>query len=394
MDKIIKRENLSNIFCVPPEQLVFDKNNSRLLSEDCFDKEQLSEIDIIKLLIKYDIDELLLSIAQNGYLNIEPLYVVQENGGRYKVIEGNRRLAALKLFRDQTLAEECGIMLPVMELSKAKTLDSILVYVSQNENSALAYIGFKHINGPHKWDSIAKARFVLNLYKRGFKVSDISKMIGDTHDTIRKMLLGILVLEQAAEEEIFTTEDRYPSLKVLPFSHLYTALTRKEYRKFLGIEKIFSDHPVPQEKMENLRKVLRWIFGSKKDDIKPVIQSQNPDIKSLGTIILNTSALSILETTNSLDSALQQTMPANVAFKDALIMALFKSKEALGFVSDVDKEDKDAKYLSSQLKNVVTSICSIIDYKVNDENIKNEVYEKLMKLFSSNASALDILKNI
>ncbi|MEZ5284996.1 MAG: hypothetical protein R2712_09350 [Vicinamibacterales bacterium] len=31
---------------------------------------------------------------------------------------------------------------------------------------AREFIGFKHINGPHKWDAIAKARFAANWYRK------------------------------------------------------------------------------------------------------------------------------------------------------------------------------------------------------------------------------------
>ncbi len=42
-----------------------------------------------------DIGELVMSILANGFFESEALYIVKEEG-RYVVIEGNRRLAAVK----------------------------------------------------------------------------------------------------------------------------------------------------------------------------------------------------------------------------------------------------------------------------------------------------------
>ena len=388
----VSADHAANIFSVSPEQLVLDKDNPRLLPEEYSGQDMATDEDVIKALAQYDLEELLQSIAQNGYLNIEPLYVVPEAGGKYKVLEGNRRLAAIKLFRDPVLAKACGVTLPALEEPQARSLNSILVYETQDENSGLAYIGFKHINGPHKWDSIAKARFILRLYKRGIPIPQISKMIGDTHDTIKKMLLGMTVLEQAAEAELFTAEDRHSSLKVLPFSHLYTALTRKEYQQFLGIGKEFSDRPVPQEKLGDLEKVLRWIYGSRKDDVKPVIRSQNPDIKSLGTVLASTRARSVLETTNDLDAAFQQTVPPTIAFKDALVAALLKSKEALSHASDVETADEDAQNLSLQLKNTANSVFKIVHKEKDDSEAMSDIYKFLFEKMSSQPDLLKAFK--
>ena len=390
----VSADHAANIFSVSPEQLVLDKDNPRLLPEEYSGQDMATDEDVIKALAQYDLEELLQSIAQNGYLNIEPLYVVPEAGGKYKVLEGNRRLAAIKLFRDPVLAKACGVTLPALEEPQARSLNSILVYETQDENSGLAYIGFKHINGPHKWDSIAKARFILRLYKRGIQVSQISKMIGDTHDTIKKMLLGMTVLEQAAEAELFTAEDRHPSLKVLPFSHLYTALTRKEYQKFLDIGKEFSENPVPMAKLENLENVLRWLFGSKKDDIKPVIGSQNPDIKRLGTVLTSTRALAVLATTKSLDDAFQQTISPTIAFKDALVAAVYKSKDALNYASDVENADEDAQNLSLQLKNTANTIHGIINKSEDRGAISGDAYQILIEALSTDPKFADIFKMI
>ena len=70
-----------------------------------------------------------------------------------------------------------------------------------------SYIGFKHINGPHRWDALAKARFAATWYrkerKHGLTLEKIAQRLGDRHDTVVRLVNGIFVLDQA-EEKRFT----------------------------------------------------------------------------------------------------------------------------------------------------------------------------------------------
>lgn len=382
----------NHIFYLSPEELVLDQDNPRLLPEEYSGIELATEEEIIRALAQYDLNELLQSIAENGYLNIEPLYIQKIGPNKYKVLEGNRRLAAIKLLRNNELARRCGITLPKIESHILATTDKILVHEAQNEKDGLAYIGFKHINGPHKWDSIAKARFVLNLYKKSYPIDQISKMIGDTHNTIQKMLIGMTVLEQASEEGIFYIEDRHSSLKVFPFSHLYTALTRKEYQQYLGLQKNILKNPVPKENLARLEKVLHWIYGSKSDDIRPVIKSQNPDIKNLGTVLSHSRALAVLESRNDLDEAIKQTISPGIALKDSLVAALFNAKEALGYSSDVVNIDEDTQDLALQLKKTTESVYQLLT-KEDDNVNQNKILEVLINQLKENPSILNSIFN-
>ena len=90
----------------------------------------------------------------------------------------------------------------------------------------------------------------------------------------------MFILDQAREAKFTTLKDRYPG-KRFAFSHLYTALTRPGYREFLGLDDEWrvndpKPNPVPKKNLENLQKCLVWLYGSKPDDIKPVIRPKIP----------------------------------------------------------------------------------------------------------------------
>ena len=215
-------------------------------------------------------------ITANGYMDIEPLVVMSDPASRNDkllVLEGNRRLAALRLLREPTLAgrvassEGLRITIPQLDGSLRATLNQVSVYPVASRERARPFIGFKHINGPAKWDAYAKARFAAEWYREerseGIALADIAKAIGDRHNTIRRMVSAIYVLEQAGRRRLFDLEDRYT--RRFNFSHLYTALSRSQYMDYLCLGAAWARHDpepdqVPPDKLEELRKVLVWIL--------------------------------------------------------------------------------------------------------------------------------------
>src|ERR1700709_512381 len=87
----------------PEQDLRFDVRNPRL-SED----EDVSQEDLLKRLWRdFAVDELALSIAANGFFPHEPLFAAEEEG-ELIVVEGNRRLAAVRLLRHASMRADVG----------------------------------------------------------------------------------------------------------------------------------------------------------------------------------------------------------------------------------------------------------------------------------------------
>ena len=312
---------------VPVEWLDLDRQNPRLTGI----VEETGEADVIAALYRSeDLSELLESIASNGYLDIEPLIVLL-NQDRLIVVEGNRRLAAVRLFRDLNLVDRVSatggvrINVPSFPEKFLPTLTCVSVYRVDTREDAWPFIGFKHINGAAKWKSYAKAKFAADWYKQGnVNLANIASRIGDRHDTVKRMVNAIYVLEQAKENDIFSMEDLWGHR--FNFSHLYTALSRSAYMQFLGIKSTWasldpSPNPVDLDNLERLEEILKWIYGSKMDNVPPVVQSQNPHIKQLGEVLLNQEALAVLRSEGSLLEAHLSIQPAGRKFSVALVSA-------------------------------------------------------------------------
>ncbi|WP_434107944.1 ParB/Srx family N-terminal domain-containing protein [Paraburkholderia caffeinilytica] len=333
----------------PTSLLEFDRTNPRLVTGDSYST--ASDEDIISALNEIaSLDELITSICTNKYLDLEPLIVIGEPSGPFRVLEGNRRLASIKLILDPELAKRCRISMP--KPIPKKILDSIAtvtVWRVKTESDAQAFIGFKHINGPHRWDAYAKARFVADWYKKemgnGLSIDAIARQLGDDNDTIRAYIGGILVLEQAEKARLFEISNRYNKGK-FAFSHLYTALGRTEYQDFLGLESGWNRSPdidpVPRKNAEKLGEVLRYIYGSKQDEIAPLVKSQNPDLKQVGEVIAHPVALERIRAGATLALAYNDVRSPYEVFSEALGQAHLKLTQA---VDTLPKYTGDASLL-------------------------------------------------
>ena len=127
---------------VPTELLDFDPANPRLI-EDGIKNPTDAQI-ILSLSDTADLAEVVESIAANGYIDIEPI-IAQKTGKRWRVLEGNRRLAAIRILQNPSLAKGTGINPPKISPEHRKSLEEVTVYAVSNPDQAREYIGFKHI---------------------------------------------------------------------------------------------------------------------------------------------------------------------------------------------------------------------------------------------------------
>lgn len=329
---------------VDPVSLSLDTKNPRFAAYGGHRKEK----DVIRYLLDHaDLRELVESIAANGYVDFEPLVVIDEDAsGKLTVIEGNRRVAAIKLLRNNDLAVSFQVTLPPVRSDLEPTLKRAKILEVPTREAARQYIGFKHINGPHKWDAFAKGKFAADWYRAerasGTTIHDIANRLGDRHDTILRLVNGIYVLEQAKRLKLFEIEDRALNRPFF-FSHLYTALTRTPYREYLGLDLEWRQaepipDPVPVTHREKLKQVLIWIYGSASDEIEPLVKSQNPHIKELGEVLAHPVALKRLEATDDLKKAHAEVTTRGKKFEESLVKAVKHGEEAQ---QNVDAYDGD-----------------------------------------------------
>lgn len=311
--------------------LAFDPKNPRLAEFGLTDKS--TEAEVLEILWKaMDVRELVMSIAASGFFRHEPLIVTQEDG-KNVVIEGNRRLAAVKVLLVPAIAKELNADIPTITSRAKKALEEIPTLPGTRKD-AWRYLGFKHVNGPAKWSSYAKARYIADVHRKfSVKLEDIAKQIGDTHKTVQRLFRGLMVIEQAERLKAFRLDDRWRSR--FYFSHLYTGLDYDGISMFIGLRTETEEdrEPVPIEKKKELGELCRWLYGSKKEETPPIISRQNPHLRQLNTILSNREALAALRDGDSLDHAFETSRPSSTVFEESLLASKRNLEKARGMLS-------------------------------------------------------------
>lgn len=312
--------------------LHFDRENPRLAEYGITAKTGEDEILTI-LWDAMDVRELVQSIAASGFFPHEPLMIVRENG-RDVVIEGNRRLAAVKVLLHHDLVAKNKWEVPNLPTKAREQLSELPVIVSTRKET-WRYLGFKHVNGPAKWSSFAKAMYIAEVH-RTFNVplADIAEQIGDRHNTVQRLYRGLMVVEQAEKLKVFDRENRYNSK--FAFSHLYTGLDYDGITDFLKIrpEDEETDQPVPSARKRELGEVLLWMYGSKKENRPPVVESQNPHLRQLNEALKSKEATGALRAGADIDTAFQLSRPPDVVFEEALLAAKRALSKAQASITD------------------------------------------------------------
>lgn len=316
---------------ISPAELFLDPANPRLAGHEFALEDQDG---ILEWLWKNkSVDELVDSILASGFWQHEELFAAHEDG-KLVVVEGNRRLAAVKVLADPSLRRrlrirDFGPVSPEVEQSTRQ-----LPVLVQPRKEIWEFIGFKHVNGPQEWDSIAKAQYVYRVHQEfGVDLPTIARTIGDRHETVNRLFSGYLVLKQAQDGGLFDPDDCYQ--KRFPFSHLWTALGYANVKAFLGVdsERLQRPNPIPVEKTADLRTFLLWLFGSRKDEIRPRVTRQNPDLRRLAESLGSPRGVQILQADLPLEAAYEASLGDERLFQDALIEAEQKLREAKRFVA-------------------------------------------------------------
>ena len=300
--------NLSEqIRSYPVDALLLDPENPRLAEtlKDASQAELLRE-----LYQSYDLEPLLLSLAQSGYFTEEPLIGVptepsEEGNARFTIVEGNRRLAALKILLFDWARETTGVQsLPDIEDQVSLKLSPVPVKEYQSREDVVPYLGVRHIRGVKDWDALAKARYVRWLRENGHSIRDISRLVGDRGDVVRRWLLTLYVLEQANS----VSDERWKeSPKEFKFSWLYTALGYARIREYLGLQEESRQNPTPipisPNNTDRLIDHMNDLYGPPPGDRKEAKVHESREIRRLAAVYNSNEALDSLRGGSTLDVA-------------------------------------------------------------------------------------------
>lgn len=354
----------NTIIQIDTTELMFDRQNPRLYEYGVTADSQDEEILEI-LWDTMDVRELVQSIQASGFFSHEALFVSKEKG-EYIVIEGNRRLAAVKVLLSDSFSIKYGVEKLSEQERTSLRLHNLPCKVISRED-AWRFLGFKHVNGPAKWSGFAKATYIAKVHNE-YKVplDQVARQIGDRHNTVQRLYRGLMLLVQAERKKVFDVEDRYNQR--LYFSHLYTCMNYEGYSSFLGLrdEGENEQEPVAQEKLKELGELCVWLFGSKKLDRKPVVVSQNPDLRKLGEVLANSEALAALRANESLDTAYEISRSPTAILEESILTAKRNLQKARAFLTLGFNGQADLLRHANDTANLASDLASEMEMKIGN----------------------------
>jgi hypothetical protein len=315
---------------VEVSKLLLDARNPRLAEFGT--GPHATQFDLLQTLWKeMAVEEVAMSIAYSGYFEHEPLFVEESGKGRYVVIEGNRRLAAVELLLDAELRKRLrATNLPTITKEQAERLSELPVVLTTRRD-CWRYLGFKHVNGPATWGSYAKAQYIAHVHHEyGVLLEDIAAQIGDSNSTVERMYRGLMIVEQAEAAKVFNRADIAKSR--FYFNYIYTGMDYPGISSFLGLgtKGTTEREPVASSKVKNLRDLFVWLYGSESQDIPSLIQSQNPDLKTLDNVLTQEAGVRALRDGLPLSVAHDISQGDERIFRQSLQQAKQNLQKALG----------------------------------------------------------------
>lgn len=347
---------------VDTDKLLFDSENPRLV--EYLEGKRPTQEDLLRILWEQmAVDELAMSIAASGYFEHQPLFVISEKS-KLIVIEGNRRLAAVKLLRDASLRKELRATdLPSVSRRRVQDLATLPVFRTTRKE-AWQYLGFTHVNGPAKWESYSKAQYIAQVHNEfGVPLDDIARQIGDRHQTVQRFYRALMVIEQAEKAKVFNRSNRYKGH--FSFSHLYTGLDYEGIAAFLELRDVSmeSRKPVPRKRMKELGEFCKWLYGNKSRDEKPVVHSQNPHLRQLDEVLRSQVATASLRADMPLSVALDVSYGDDRIFSKALHQAREELRKAHGTLSTGFHGDKDLLDLGDKVADLANDLAVEMERK-------------------------------
>jgi ParB-like nuclease domain len=286
------------------DRLRYDPKNPRV-AERLDGNATQAQIEQLLLGSEMKARELVPSFIENGYIPYEPL-IVRPEGQNYVVVEGNRRLAALRsMVKSEDPIEEQAVQ------DHQLSTPPCLVF-SGDEKQLLAYLGLRHLSKTKDWSTSAKGAFVERILRAGIDLQEAGRLTNTTTNALRLILLTRRLLEQANELGLELTGTGGDGETV--FWQLGDAVRRARTKAYLRLMENPDPLLAPEYDQSRFENLIGWLYGNPKTGQLRVINSIR-DIATLDSCLGHERATKALESGASLAEAQEelQAAGANIA---------------------------------------------------------------------------------
>lgn len=256
----------------------------------------------------FDVKSLEISIAQNGFLRHEPLIVAPYDAEKFLVLEGNRRLTAIR-----DLFKQYGTELKGLPSNVRQSLQTVPCFVIEGEmigasdvrleeyhKIAEIYIGLRHLMGPKDWEPASRYEFQARLLDDGWTPAEVAARFGrrkyevDRDLKAQRLYRDLRQFEKRKKIEhtltynAFAEAARAPSImkwlgwssakmsfqqKAREESFFYYLISRLETR--VGSVSDDGEEETPKESAETIVRRLREMLKLNDSDIDEALEAQD-----------------------------------------------------------------------------------------------------------------------
>lgn len=297
------------------KNLFLDPNNYRFVDES--DYKHVNDEDVllpnIQLRTKHfiegakrkNISDLIDSFKANGFLNVDVIQVKDLGKNQYLVIEGNRRVAALKaLQEDYEQGRDIGKLAP--EVFKSVPFE---IHANEDLDKHLIIMGLKHISGNKKWSAYNQSKLIYDSLKEFWqteeyykKEEDLCNSLGATKQKIRTSQRAHYLIKEYLKSDF---GDQFES-------DMYTLFTEIIKRPAIKNWLEWDDSTYRAQNITNQERLFSWISKNEEnyddnfeddeaelaDEFEPIITSYR-QIRDLAIFIDNEKSLYEMEKTRS-----------------------------------------------------------------------------------------------
>lgn len=315
--------------------------------------------------------ELMLAIAENGFFAGELLLVVEDETekGKYIVIEGNRRLTAVKLLNNPELTSVKKVATKeIVDNAKLQPPTELPCLIFEEKSKILKYLGFRHITGIKSWRLLEKGRYLFELRNSDdFKnlsflnaSHEIAKIIGSTSAYVKRLLISF-ELYKVVEDEAFYQIDGLNDTRFF-LNYFTDGLNKDNIRNFIRVN-LNSENPLENLDSEHLKKLTHWWF--EKSEGQSRVLGDSEGLKLLDKVIGHEDALIAFERGLSIYEAYEITDDFDIQFENRI-------KETLRGIEKAHSLSPKVKKFYTKFSEDIQTIKSTVEIIETSFNIKTK----------------------
>lgn len=328
----MRRVSLRNLYLDPNNFRIIHEPDQKAVPDDQV-KDRVVVQRTMRLLTgdkNQNIQDLIESFKANGYLPVDQIQVRDLPGGGYLVVEGNRRISALKFLLQEyeVKAVDLGELNPDF-FSQIP----VILYSGADDVHHLTLMALKHISGNKKWGEWNQAKLLETLHTvHGLTEGEIRSRIGISTVELRRSLRA---LSMVAEYQSSDYGDQFVETMFPIFRHAVRNAALKDWlqwndsdrKSYNASNRDFFFSLLSREPMDEPEEDGSIGFADRYFD--PAITKRD-DIDTLGKVVSDERALEYLKKTRDLNGAYRSSDLVFKERQEATINSVVAEIKSLG----------------------------------------------------------------